>query len=380
LGEAANSGQWARFDPELGYVLRDSIMRDGVDGSSTIARYSPTGERKLVNFADRACRINTYGDSFTQCHQVSDGETWQEHLAAHLGEPIRNFGIGGYGVFQAYRRLRRVEQTAIKTPYLVLNIWGDDPQRSLMPWRMLHMGWREARMFHGNPWTHLRVDLETGKFVEAPNPCPTPESLVACCKPAYIIERFGPHEMVQLCAMINSVEDVPQERIRKLAELAEYRFDFADAKTRARSARALFDKTANRGTLHVLDKLMEYARRDGRKLMVLLSHPSETVAAYCAGEKKPEGVRSVLDWAARRQIPCIDSLDAHKREFERFRLMPHQYVRRYYIGHYNPKGNHFFAFAIKDAVVKWLDPKPITYRLHGTIIDFRNGRYLEKGS
>ena len=67
------------FDPELGYVLRDSIMRDGVDGSSTIARYSPTGERKLVNFADRTCRINTYGDSFTQCHQVSDGETWQEH-------------------------------------------------------------------------------------------------------------------------------------------------------------------------------------------------------------------------------------------------------------------------------------------------------------
>ena len=164
LSEAADSGQWARFDPELGYVLRDSIMRDGVDGSSTIARYSPTGERKLVNFADRTCRINTYGDSFTQCHQVSDGETWQEHLAAHLGEPIRNFGIGGYGVFQAYRRLRRVEQTAIKAPYLVLNIWGDDPQRSLMPCRALHIGWRRAGMFHGNPWTHLRVDLETGSY------------------------------------------------------------------------------------------------------------------------------------------------------------------------------------------------------------------------
>jgi hypothetical protein len=50
-------------------------------------------------YADKKCRINTYGDSFTQCHQVSDGETWQEYLAAHLGEPVRNFGMGGYGAY-----------------------------------------------------------------------------------------------------------------------------------------------------------------------------------------------------------------------------------------------------------------------------------------
>ena len=30
-------------------------------------------------------------------------------------------------------------------------------------------------------------------------------------------------------------------------------------------------------------------------------------------------------------------------------------------GHYNPRGTHFFAYAIKDTVVRWLDPKPITY-------------------
>ena len=27
-----------------------------------------------------------------------------------------------------------------------------------------------------------------------------------------------------------------------------------------------------------------------------------------------------------------------------------------------PAGNHFFAYSIKDKVVEWLDPKPITYR------------------
>ena len=104
---------WAKFDPEFGYVLRNSFMRDGVDGCHTLARYAATGQRLQVNFADQPCRINSYGDSFTQGHQVGDGETWQEILSAHFCEPIRNFGIGGFGVYQAYRRLIKTEATEL---------------------------------------------------------------------------------------------------------------------------------------------------------------------------------------------------------------------------------------------------------------------------
>ncbi len=41
-----------------------------------------------------------------------------------------------------------------------------------------------------------------------------------------------------------------------------------------------------------------------------------------------------------------------------------EYLKRYFIGgsgHYNPLGNHFFAFAMKNQLVHWLDPKPATY-------------------
>jgi hypothetical protein len=41
------------------------------------------------------------------------------------------------------------------------------------------------------------------------------------------------------------------------------------------------------------------------------------------------------------------------------------YLRRYYIGHYNPRGNYFQAFAIKDKLVEMLEPKPISYRSAG---------------
>src|SRR5262245_56639850 len=80
--QAPPNNQWARFDAELGYVPSDSIQRDGVDGSRSVYRYGAAGERKTINYADRPCRVNTYGNSYTQCHQVSDSETWQEHLAA----------------------------------------------------------------------------------------------------------------------------------------------------------------------------------------------------------------------------------------------------------------------------------------------------------
>ena len=44
--------------------------------------------------------VNTFGDSSTECIQVSDGESWQECLAANFGEPIRNYGVGSMGLTQ----------------------------------------------------------------------------------------------------------------------------------------------------------------------------------------------------------------------------------------------------------------------------------------
>ena len=57
------------------------------------------------------------------------------------------------------------------------------------------------------------------------------------------------------------------------------------------------------------------------------------------------------------------------------RLAVADYVRRFYIkatgtavfGHYNPVGNHWFAYAIKDELVDWLDPKPPAYRTEGSL-------------
>ena len=103
---------FSKFDSELGYLHRDRDLKEGMDGATCQYRYDKLDARRMIAYADRPCRINTYGNSFTSCEQVSDGETWQEALAAHLGEPLRNYGIGGYSVYQAYLRMKREERRA----------------------------------------------------------------------------------------------------------------------------------------------------------------------------------------------------------------------------------------------------------------------------
>ena len=82
---SVNDAGEASCVPRLGWVPRGQRKsRDGVGGTFAFFSYEKDRGRRVVNFPDRPSRIHTYGDSFTHCDQVSDGETWQEYLAAHL--------------------------------------------------------------------------------------------------------------------------------------------------------------------------------------------------------------------------------------------------------------------------------------------------------
>ena len=367
---------WAVFDPELGYLLKSSIMRDGMDDSYTLAHYAPRSHRQMVNYVRLPCRINTYGDSFTQCHQVSDGETWQEILAAHLGEPLRNYGVGGFGVYQAYRRMLREEE---RTPaeYVILNVWSDDHNRSIYSWRWLHtLAFRrglharatsdEAYMFHSNPWSHLWLDPETTRFVERPNPYPTPESLYLLCDADHVVESFQDRFDVQAFLAKLGVSDARTDILQATADALELPTDWSSTEEAARTAGALLWAVALRSSMLVVDRALDFARSRDKQLMVLLSYSSNLVAAACRGESRPD--QPFVEYLAGSGVLYVDGLQAHVDDYASFSCAPDDYVSRYYDGHYNPTGNHFFAFAIKDALVDWLDPRPVTYAPGGPSI------------
>ena len=366
---------WAKFDAELGYLIRDGVVRDGIDNSYTIGHYDSARARRQINYANLPCRVNTYGDSFTQCHQVSDGETWQEVLAAHLGEPIRNYGVGGFGVYQAYRRLLREEATDAATENVVLNIWIYDHRRSLFSWRWLHItSFRtdlynmnidpnQAWMFHATPSDYLVFDTVSGTFRERPSICPTPESLYNLCNLDFVKEVFTDCFDVQVLLAIEGVDDMKLEMLQQIADALNVLVDFSEPNAIKASAETLLWACALRSTMWILDQLQRYVEQQGKKLLVLLSYGETEVLNACRGVARID--QPIVDYLTTYNIAFVDTLAAHMQDYAQFSCTPQDYVKRYYIGHYNPLGNHFFAFAIKDALVDWLDPRPPTYRTDG---------------
>jgi hypothetical protein len=370
---------WAQYDPELGYILGNYLPSDGIDHSATISTVQPNGARTSLMYAGKKCRINTYGDSFTQCHQVSDGETWQEYLAGHLGEPIRNFGMGGYGVYQAYRRMVREERTDHGAEYVIFYIWGDDHIRSLLRCRhaITYRGWspQGGRAFHGNFWPNVELDLQTGRFVEKENLLPTRESLYRMTDPQWMADHLKDDLGLQLYAFASGyTRGLDREPISKLAARLEFRFDWDRESELQSQARGLLDRYSLRATQFVLEKAREFTTRSGKKLLVVLFDPYRAMA-----QMKDSGTRydqEVVDYLAREKFNYFDMNKVHLRDFKKYNLPYHEYMKQYFIGHYSPRGNHFFAYSIKNKVVEWLDPKPITYQKRDPqTVDFKAYRH-----
>jgi hypothetical protein len=366
---------WAQFDPELGYILWNYMPSDGMDGSATLSTVQANGARTSFMYAGKKCRINAYGNSFTQCHQVSDGETWPEYLAAHLGEPIRNFGMGGYGVYQAYRRMLREERTDHGAEYLTFYIWGDDPIRSLLRCRHanIYKTWNDhgGRSFHCNFWPNLEMDLETGRLVEKENLLATPSALYSMTDPQFMVDHLKDDLALQLSAFKGGrIRDLDQERTFKLAARLNYPLDLSQESTLQRQAGELLDKYAMRATKFILEKARDFCRQNNKKLLVLLFDPYRAML-----EMHKTGTRydqELVDYLGKEKFDYFDMNEVQLEDFKKYNLSYEAYLKEYFIGHYNPRGNHFFAYSIKDTVVKWLDPKPITYQKPDPdSIDFR---------
>jgi hypothetical protein len=77
---------------------------------------------------------------------------------------------------------------------------------------------------------------------------------------------------------------------------------------------------------------------------------------------QPRYDQTFADHLREEGFRVFDMNEVHYTDFQAFNLSVDDYRQRYWIGHYSPAGNHFFAYSLKDSVVEWLDPKPISYR------------------
>jgi hypothetical protein len=329
---------FCKYDGELGYLHIDRDFQEGQDGAVCRYRYDKLDARRMLAHAGEPCRINSYGDSFTSCEQVSDGETWQESLAAHLGEGVRNYGIGGYSVYQAYLRMLREERRA-PARCIIFNVFDDDHARNLHGWQRFKFGVNRKSPCPTVP--HVTVDLAKGTISDRRNPCPTAESLGDLCdlEPVYALFRddFYLHNRLMWAARRAKGERVPPT-------------DYDDQRLMQHGILA---------STRIIERVNTYAKKNGKQVLYVLSYGAYTILQFIK-----KGVRfdqALVDDLKQAKLPYVDLMQAHAADAARFKGTPEEALSRYFIGHYNPLGNHFCAFAIKDALVRLLDPKPPAY-------------------
>ena len=239
-------------------------------GWMTPCRPTPTTRRRVarrrINNADVPCRISAYGDSFTHCDQVSDGETWQEILAAHLGEPIRNYGVGAYSVYQMYLRMK-VEEARFPSKYVIMNLYDDDHYRSMIPLQHMRSQAR-TRPFPPSPLPHVQANPAKEEFLEFPNPCPRPEDLYNFCDLDWTYERAeGKFWTRIMLAKTNVRTGRPEDSFRDIEELAqefEVEAEITTATRLLEIVNDLFVKAATYASMRMVQNASQLRPRSGK--------------------------------------------------------------------------------------------------------------------
>ena len=352
---------FSKHSPEFGWLLRDSFFRDGMNNSISVYHFvQPDGERKMSNYGNQPCRINTYGNSFTQCHQVSDHETWQEVLAAHLQEPVKNFGIGGWSVYQAYLRMLKEEK---RTPAgnIIFNIYSDDHYRNLDAWRNIRVNKHER--FIEPPLPFMKVDLKKRTISEHPNPTPRKEDFYKLCNLDETYEIFKDDFVTRIRIAHNKSEErnenLDYEEIHALTQTHGIETSLDSNATMSNVVSAYHRECALFSTEKIIDKIEQFAAENNKKVLYVLSYPAGYLAE--AHEKGRRWDQSIIDFINSKKLPLVDLGQTHFDEFNQFSIKLKDYLEKYFIGHYNPLGNMFCAQAVQGKLVEMMDPKPVPY-------------------
>jgi hypothetical protein len=117
------------FDPDLGWTFKPGRtiehVTSGMPWALTVAR---DGSRAGPGNRGREW-VRTYGDSFTAGDEVDDDQTWQTYLAEAGGAAVRNFGVSGYGPYQALLRFVKHTEARETSPVTVFGVYEDGIRR-----------------------------------------------------------------------------------------------------------------------------------------------------------------------------------------------------------------------------------------------------------
>ena len=173
------------YDEITGWTFRANSTRQG--GAFTI---NGAGIRSRRDFdrtpPSNTLRIAVFGDSFTAGDDVSDDEAWPYRLERELyksgiSAEVLNFGVGAYGMGQAYLRWRRLGKD-FSPDIVIFGLQPENLKRNVNVFRqLLHRS--------GPPFSKPRFALIDDKLQLLNAPAIPPEKLMD------VFENFNDHPL-----------------------------------------------------------------------------------------------------------------------------------------------------------------------------------------
>jgi hypothetical protein len=166
--------------------------------------------------------------------------------------------------------------------------------------------------------------------------------------------------VLQLVLATQPAGNISQKQVKLIADSLGVAYSTNTDTETARRIKEIHTEAALYATKNVVTWTEQFVKKTGRKLMVILSFGQGNIAQELRG--MPRFDRSFVAWLKDKPYPVIDMRDFFRADYKRFKVDINTYLKQYYIGHHNPAGNFFTAWAIKDQIVEWLEPPPTPYR------------------
>ncbi len=157
-------------------------------------------------------RICTFGDSFTHCDDVGNDSTWQVFMESSMPNlEVLNFGVGAYGLDQAYVRYRN-KGRRYKTDFVFIGFMPENIFRMVNTFRAFYQA------DTGLPLSKPRFVLHEDGIVLLPNPLPSLADYRALLEdPKAQTSKMGVHDYFYLQRYTSGILDLsPGMRLFKM--------------------------------------------------------------------------------------------------------------------------------------------------------------------